>query len=82
MFASVLVSFNKFVKNASRQGNVALALTLWRHLVDHWNEAMNALHRAMRIAPYRPGGMAIKIVVDLPALFVIVNSMIAHQSVQ
>jgi len=51
VFASVLVSFNKFVKNASRQGNVALALTLWRHLVDHWHEAMNALHRAMRIAP-------------------------------
>jgi len=51
VFASVLVSFNKFVKNASRQGNVALALTLWWHLVDHWHEAMNALHRAMRIAP-------------------------------
>jgi hypothetical protein len=31
------------------------------------HEATNALHRAMRIAPYRPGGMAIEIVVDLPA---------------
>jgi hypothetical protein len=31
------------------------------------HEAMNALHWAMCIAPYRPGGMAIKIVVNFPA---------------
>jgi hypothetical protein len=28
----------------------------------------------MRIAPYRPGGMAIKIIVDLPAFYVIVSN--------
>jgi hypothetical protein len=30
------------------------------------HEATNALHWAMHITPYHPGGMAIKIVVDLP----------------
>jgi hypothetical protein len=42
------------------------------------HEATDALHGAMRIAPYSPGGMAIEIVVDLPAFFVIVNSIVAH----
>jgi hypothetical protein len=42
------------------------------------HEATNALHWAMYIAPYRPGGMVIGIVVDVPAFFVIVNSMFAH----
>jgi hypothetical protein len=32
----------------------------------------------MCIAPYCPGGMAIEIVVDLPAFFVIVDSVVAH----
>jgi hypothetical protein len=31
---------------------------------------MDALHWAMHIALYRPGGMEIKIVVNLPAFFV------------
>jgi hypothetical protein len=42
------------------------------------HKATDALHRAMRIAPYRPGGMVINIVVDLPAFFVIVDSVVAH----
>jgi hypothetical protein len=42
------------------------------------HEAMDVLHWTMRIAPYHPGGMAIKIVVDLPAFFVIVDSVVAH----
>jgi hypothetical protein len=42
------------------------------------HEAMDALHRAMHIAPYRPGSMGIKIVVNLPAFFVIVNFIVAH----
>jgi hypothetical protein len=42
------------------------------------HEATYALHREMRIAPYCPGGMAIKIVVDLPAFFVIIDSVVAH----
>jgi hypothetical protein len=41
-------------------------------------EAMDALHWAMPIAPYRPGGMGIKIVVSLLAFFVIVDSVVAH----
>jgi hypothetical protein len=42
------------------------------------HEATDALHWAMHIAPYCPGGMAIKIVVNLPAFFVIVDSVVAH----
>jgi hypothetical protein len=42
------------------------------------HEAKDALHRAMRIALYLPGGMVIKIVVDLAIFFVIVDSMFAH----
>jgi hypothetical protein len=42
------------------------------------HEATDVLHQAMRIAPYRPGGMAINIVVNLPAFFVIVDSVVAH----
>jgi hypothetical protein len=67
---SICVSF-KIVNHGSRQGNRAWALAQWRHLMD-------ALNRAMHIAPYRPSSMAIEIVVDLPAFFVIVNSVVAH----
>jgi hypothetical protein len=42
------------------------------------HEAIDALHRAMRIAPYPPSGMVIEIVVDLATFFVIINSMFAH----
>jgi hypothetical protein len=42
------------------------------------HEATDALHGAMRIVPYCPGGMANKIVVNLPAFFVIINSVVAH----
>jgi hypothetical protein len=41
-------------------------------------EATDVLHWAMCITPYFPGGMGIKIVVNLPAFFVIVNSVVAH----
>ncbi len=47
------------------------------HLVA-LRDAMNALHRRMRIALYRPGGMAIDIVIYLSASFVIDNYMFAH----
>ncbi len=53
------------------------ALAQWRHLVAS-HEATDALHQAMHIAPYCPGGMAIKIVVKFPAFFVIVDSVVAH----
>jgi hypothetical protein len=42
------------------------------------HEATDALHWAMHIVPYCRGGMAIKIIVDLPAFFVIVDSFVAH----
>jgi hypothetical protein len=70
------VSF-KIVDHGSRWGNTAWALARWWHLVA-LHEAMDVLHQAMSIAPYRPGGMAIKIVINLPAFFVIVDSAVAH----
>jgi hypothetical protein len=42
------------------------------------HEAMDALHRAMCIALYHPGGMVIKIAINLPAFFIIVDSVVAH----
>jgi hypothetical protein len=76
-FVSVsFVSF-KIVDHGGRQGNMACALTRSWHLVA-LHEAKNALHWAMRIAPYPPAGMVIKIVVDLATFFVIVDSMFAH----
>jgi hypothetical protein len=42
------------------------------------HEATDALHWAMCIAPYRPSGMAIEIIIDLPAFFVIVDFVVAH----
>jgi hypothetical protein len=42
------------------------------------HEATDALHWAMHILLNRTGGMAINIVVDLPAFFVIVYSIVAH----
>jgi hypothetical protein len=42
------------------------------------HEAMDVLHCVMRIAPYCPGSMGIKIVVDLPAFFEIVDFVVAH----
>jgi hypothetical protein len=75
-FVSVFFSF-EIVDHGGRQGNTARALAQLRHLVA-LHEATDALHRAMRIAPHCPGGMAIKIVVDLPASFVIVDSVVAH----
>jgi hypothetical protein len=53
------------------------ALARWQHLVA-LHETTDALHRAMHIAPHPPGGMAIEIIVDLPAFFVIVDSVVAH----
>jgi hypothetical protein len=75
-FVSVFFSF-KIINHGSCPGNTAWALSQWRHLVAS-HEATDALHWAICIAPYRPGSMAIEMVVDLPAFFVIVNSAFAH----
>jgi hypothetical protein len=56
---------------------MAGALAQWWHLVA-LHEATDALHQAMRIMPYHPSGMAIEIVVNMPAFFVIVDSVVAH----
>jgi hypothetical protein len=42
------------------------------------HEASDALHQAMRIALYYPGGMGIEIIFDLPAFFVIIDSVVAR----
>jgi hypothetical protein len=42
------------------------------------HEATDALHWAMCIALYPPGGMAIKMLVDLPEFFVILDSVVNH----
>jgi hypothetical protein len=42
------------------------------------HEAKDALNWAMCIMLYCPGGMAIKIVVNLPAFFVIIDSVVSH----
>ncbi len=75
----VLLVFFSFeiVDHGGRRGNMAQALARWRHLVA-LHEATDALRWAMRLAPYCPGGMAIEIVVDLPAFFAIVDSVVAH----
>jgi hypothetical protein len=67
----------EIVDHSSRRGNTARALTRWQHLVA-LHEATDALYQVMCIAQYCPGGMGIKIVVNLPAFFVIIDSVVAH----
>jgi hypothetical protein len=51
---------------------MAWALAQWQHLVA-LHEAMDTLHWMMHIAPCRPGGMVIKIIVNLTTFFYIVD---------
>jgi hypothetical protein len=51
------------------------ALAQWRHPVAS-SEALDVLHRAIRPASYRRIRIAIKITSDLPAFFVIANSLL------
>jgi hypothetical protein len=76
-FVSVFFVSFEIVNHGRHLGNTACALARWRHLVAS-HEAKDALHWAMRIAPYPPGGMVIKIVIDLATFFIIVDSMFAH----
>jgi hypothetical protein len=76
-FLSVFwVSF-KIINHGGCQGNTVWALAYWQHLVA-LHEATDVLHWAMHITPYCSGGMGIKIVVNLPAFFVIIDSLVAH----
>jgi hypothetical protein len=76
-FVSVFSLLLKIVNHGGCQGNMVRALARWWHLVA-LHEATDALHWVMCIMPYRPGGMAINIIIDLPAFFVIVDSIVAH----
>jgi hypothetical protein len=67
----------EIVDHGGSWGNTVRVLARWQHLVS-LHEATDGLHRAMHTTPYRSGGMAIKIVVFLPAFFVIVDSVLAH----
>ena len=51
------------------------ALAQWRHPVAS-SEALDVLHWSIRPALYRRIRMAIKIAIDLPAFFVIANSLL------
>jgi len=60
----------KFISHDGRRGNTAQALARWQHPVAS-SEALDVLHWAMRPASYRCITMAIEIVVNLPAFFVL-----------
>jgi hypothetical protein len=76
-FVSVFFVSFEILDHGGRQGKTACALARWRYLVA-LHEAKDALHQAMRIAPYPPPGMVIKKFVDLANFFVIIDSMFAH----
>jgi len=69
------VCFNKFVDHGGRRGNTAQALARWRHPVAS-SEARDVLHRAMRPASRHRIRMAIEITSNLPACFVVDNSLL------
>jgi hypothetical protein len=73
-----LCCFNEFVDHGGRRGDTAQALARWLHPVAS-SEAPDVIHRAMDPASYRLTRMAIKIASDLPAFFVVVDSL-AHAS--
>jgi hypothetical protein len=65
----------KIVDHGGRRGNTAQALARWRHPVAS-SEALDVLHRAMRLASYLCIAMAIEIVVDLPAFLLLPISLL------
>jgi hypothetical protein len=65
----------KIVDHGGRRGDAMRALAQWRHPVAS-SEALDVLHRAIRPASYRRIRIAIKITSDLPAFFVIANSLL------
>jgi len=74
-FVSILCCFNKFVNHDGHRGYTAHALVRWRHPVAS-SEALDVLHRAMCPVSHRRIRMVIEIVVDLPAFFVAVDSLL------
>jgi hypothetical protein len=78
-FVSVFVFSTDFDDHGSRQGDVAQALTLWRHPVAY-SVDLDVLHRAMCIALqlYHCITMVIEKASNFPVFFVIVDSVVAH----
>jgi len=74
-FVSVSCCFNEFVDNDSRRGNTAQALARWRHPVAP-SEALDVFYWVMRPASYCRISMAIEIARDLPAYFVVADSLL------
>jgi hypothetical protein len=65
----------KIVNHGGRQGNAMRALARWRHPVA-LSEALDVIHRAICPASYRRIRMANEIASNLPAFFVIANSLL------
>jgi hypothetical protein len=76
-----LCCFNEFVDHGGRRGNTAQAFARWLHPVAS-SEAPDVIHRAMRPASYRLTRMAIKIASNLPAFFVVVDSLLPTKIVK
>jgi len=66
----------EIVDHDGHRGNTAQALAQWWHPVA-LSEALDVLHRAMRLESYRCIAMAIEITRDSSAFFVAVNSLFA-----
>ena len=67
----------EFVNRGGRRGNAMQVLAQWRHPVAS-SEAQDVLHQAMCPTLHRHIRMAIEIISNLPALFIVVNLLFAH----
>jgi hypothetical protein len=69
----------KIVNHGGHYSDAMQSLAQWRHPVaSSDSEARDVLHRAVRPASYRRIPMAIEIASDLPAFFVVLNFVFAH----
>jgi hypothetical protein len=66
--------------HGSHQGNTAWAPAPWQRLVASC-EATVALHQAMLTPLYRPGGMVIKITVELGTFVNIIDKSAARKQI-
>jgi hypothetical protein len=66
----------KIVNHGGRRGNAMRALARWQHPLAS-SEALDVLHRAMRPASHRRIRMVVEIVINLPAFFVVLISLLA-----
>jgi hypothetical protein len=68
LFVCCVFSHTNDNDHGGHWGDIAWALTRWRRLVASC-QAIDALHWAMFIVLYRPGGMVIKIAVEFATFF-------------